>query len=570
MSSDQDRPGGGGFLYRTSGPSDVFTPEDLPEEHAQIARTVDAFWENEVSPALPAIRRLEPGAARTVMRKAADLGLMALAIPEKYGGMELDLTAMLVVAERVARDASYMVWEGGQTLLGTLPILYFGAEEQKRRYLPKLARLEMLTAYALSESQSGSDALAVRTRADLNDAGTHYVLNGQKTWVTNAGEADLFIVFARAGGKRFTCFLVERESKGLTIGANEHKMGLDGSSTAALYLDDVHVPAENVLGEVGRGHVVAFNILNLGRLKLGASSVGAARDVLATSIRYAKGRRAFGSPISEFGAIRHKLAEAAIRIFAAESMVWRTAGLIEDGSRGAGWDAPGAAGIKLAAVRAAAAECSMVKVFGSETLDYVVDEGVQIHGGYGYHRDYAVERAYRDARVNRIFEGTNEINRLLIPRIVLRNAAAEESDSVAPDGNAERAVHAAKRLAVACIACTRQAFPETLESEQEVLMCLADVLIETYAMESSLLRARKIEAWGRSSEAPAMAAVFLADAAGRIVRAARTIAAHSGVRADLDAQAESLERLAHDPPSDAIALRRRIAARLIDHERYVV
>ena len=570
MSLEQDRPGGGGFLHRASRPSEVFTPEDLTEEHAHIARTVDAFWKNEVTPALPAIRRLEPGAARAVMRKAADLGLMGLAIPEEYGGMELDLPAMLVVAERVARDASYMVWEGGQTLLGTLPILYFGADEQKRRYLPKLARLEMLTAYALSETESGSDALAIRTRADLNGAGTHYVLNGQKMWVTNAGEADLFIVFARAGGERFTCFLVERASEGLAIGANERKMGLHGSSTAALYLDRVQVPVANVLGEVGRGHVVAFNILNLGRLKLGASTVGAAKDVLATSIRYAKSRRAFGSPIAEFGAIRHKLAEMAIRIYAAESIVWRTAGLIEDDARTAGWDAPGDAAIKLAAVRAAAAECSMVKVFGSEMLDYVVDEGVQIHGGYGYHQDYAVERAYRDARVNRIFEGTNEINRLLIPRIVLEDAAAAASDADAPPGDAERLVHAAKRLAVDGLAMARQAFPDTLASEQEVLMCLADILIDTYAMESTLLRARKIEASGRDSGAPAMAAVFLADAAGRIERTARTVATHMAGRANLDAQVESLERLARRAPLDAIAIRRRIAAHLIDNERYSV
>ena len=570
MRSEGGSSGGGSFLRIDVPPESVFTAEDLNEEQADIARTVDEFWTNEVEPALPAIHRLEPGAARKVLRKASDLGLMAISIPEKYGGMELDLTTALTIAEHVARDGSYMVWEGGQTTLGTLPLLYFGTEEQRQRYFPKLANLEMLAAYALSEAHAGSDALAARTRADLTPEGTHYILNGQKMWVTNGSEADLFIVFAKVGGEQFTCFLVERGFNGVTTGANEHKMGLRGSSTTALYLDNVRVPAGNVLGEVGRGHRVAFNILNLGRLKLGASAVGAAKNVLEISIGYAKQRQAFGSSISEFGAIQHKLAEMAIRIFAAESIVWRTAGTIETGLKAVGWDNPDAAAIKLAAIREHAIECSMVKVFGSEMLDYVVDEGVQIHGGYGYHEDYAVERAYRDSRINRIFEGTNEINRLLIPRMLLKSGIDTESELKAASNSAERLVQSAKRLALWCLNLARKAYADTLDTEQELLMHLADILIETYTMESALVRARKIEKSGRQSHAPDMAVVYLLDAMDRAELSARSIAGRCSGSGTLETDMNTIQQLTAHLPMDTIALRRRIASGLIDRERYFV
>ncbi len=570
MRSEGGSPGGGSFLRADVPPESVFTAEDLNEEQADIARMVDEFWTNEVEPALPAIRRLEPGAARKVLRKAADLGLMAISIPEKYGGMELDLTTALTIAEHVARDGSYMVWEGGQTTLGTLPLLYFGTEEQKQRYFPKLANLEMLAAYALSEAHAGSDALAARTRADLTPEGTHYILNGQKMWVTNGSDADLFIVFGKVGGEQFTCFLVERGFDGVTTGANERKMGLRGSSTTALYLDNVRVPVGNVLGEVGRGHRVAFNILNLGRLKLGASAVGAAKNVLEISIGYAKQRQAFGSSISEFGAIQHKLAEMAIRIFAAESIVWRTAGMIEAGSRGVGWDNPDAAAIKLAAIRECAIECSMVKVFGSEMLDYVVDEGVQIHGGYGYHEDYAVERAYRDSRINRIFEGTNEINRLLIPRMLLKSGIDTGSMLKAASNSAEHLVRSVKTLALWCLNLARKAYADTLDTEQELLMHLADILIETYTMESALLRARKIEESGRRSHASDMAVVHLLDAMDRAELSARRIAGRCSGSGALETDMNTIQQLTAHLPMDTIALRRRIASGLIDRERYFV
>src|SRR5580704_1403680 len=384
---------GTAFLLEESAPQDVFTPEDLSEEHLAVGRMVDEFWANEVEPNLPAIREKKPGAAMAVLRKSVDLGLTAMAIPEEYGGMAMDLPSLMVTAERMGRDGSYGGWHSAHTGIGTLPIVYFGNEQQKRKYLPKLGKLEMLAAYALTEPLAGSDALAARTRADLSPDGKHYILNGQKMWITNGGAADLFTVFAKVGGEKFTAFLVERSFSGVSSGAEEHKMGITGSSTTAVYLDNVPVPIENILGEVGRGHVIAFNILNIGRLKLGPALVGKAKQLLSICIKYARQRKAFGSTISEFGAIQHKLAEMAIRIFVAESMAWRVVGLIDNQMHAA---PEAGSSQELKAIEEFAAECSMVKVYAAEMLDYVVDEGVQIHGGYGYHQDYMVERAYRD------------------------------------------------------------------------------------------------------------------------------------------------------------------------------
>src|SRR5271155_3411089 len=414
---------GTAFLIEDSAPRDIFTPEDLSDEHLAVGRMVDEFWANEVEPNLPAIREKKPGVAMAVLRKSVELGLTAMTIPEEYGGMAMDLPSLMVTAERMGRDGSYGGWQSTHTGIGTLPIVYFGNEQQKRKYLPKLAKVEMLAAYALTEPLSGSDALSARTRADLAPDGKHYLLNGQKMWITNGGAADLFTVFAKVGGEKFTAFLVERNFPGVSSGAEEHKMGITGSSTTAVYLDNVAVPVENLLGEIGRGHVIAFNILNIGRLKLGPALVGAAKNVLAITLKYAKQRKAFGSTISEFGAIQHKLAEMAIRIFVTESMAWRVVGQIESQMHGAASGASESASQELKAIEEFAAECSMIKVYAAEMLDYVVDEGVQIHGGYGYHQDYAVERAYRDARINRLFEGTSEINRLVITGMPLKRAA---------------------------------------------------------------------------------------------------------------------------------------------------
>src|ERR1700675_3769041 len=359
---------GTAFLIEESTAQDVFPPEDLSEEHLAVGRMVDEFWANEVEPNLPAIREKQPGAALAVLRKAAELGLTGMTIPEEFGGMEMDLPSLMVAAEHMGRDASYAGWHSAHTGIGTLPIVYFGSPEQKKKYLPRLARMELLAAYALTEPLAGSDALAARTRADLAPDGKHYILNGQKMWITNGGAADLFTIFAKVGGEKFTAFLVERAFPGVSSGAEEHKMGIRGTSTTAVYLDNVAVPVENVLGEIGRGHVIAFNVLNIGRLKLGPASVGAAKNVLAIGIKYARQRKAFGSTISEFGAIQHKLAEMAIRMFVTESMAWRVVGLIEGQMHGASPESGDSSTPELKAIEEFAAECSMVKVYAAEML----------------------------------------------------------------------------------------------------------------------------------------------------------------------------------------------------------
>jgi alkylation response protein AidB-like acyl-CoA dehydrogenase len=573
---------GTGFLIEDSAPQDIFTPEDLTEEHLAVGHMVDEFWTNEVEPNLPAIREKKPGVALSVLRKSVDLGLTAMTIPEEYGGMAMDLPSLMVTAERLGRDGSYGGWHSAHTGIGTLPIVYFGNDQQKRKYLPKLAKVEMLAAYALTEPLAGSDALAARTRADLAPDGKHYMLNGQKMWITNGGAADLFTVFAKVGGEAFTAFLVERNFPGVSSGAEEHKMGITGSSTTAVYLDNVPVPVENVLGEIGRGHVIAFNILNVGRLKLGPASVGAAKNVLAVCLKYAKQRKAFGSAISEFGAIQHKLAEMAIRIFAAESMTWRVVGLIENQMHAAG---SADSSQELKAIEEFAAECSMVKVYASEMLDYVVDEGVQIHGGYGYHQDYAVERAYRDARINRLFEGTSEINRLVITGMPLKRAArgllplfeaaravlqkTGESKSESEDAELSL-VQNAKRIALLTLGIAHEKHGAQLEQQQEIIMNLSDIIMEVFAMESSLLRSRKLAAGGGGANAADACAVYLRDAIARLELSSRTVLSACAQGDELRRNLSRLRGYADYDPVNTIALRRQIAARLLANERYTV
>ena len=573
---------GTGFLIEDSAPQDIFTPEDLTEEHLAVGHMVDEFWTNEVEPNLPAIREKKPGVALSVLRKSVDLGLTAMTIPEEYGGMAMDLPSLMVTAERLGRDGSYGGWHSAHTGIGTLPIVYFGNDQQKRKYLPKLAKVEMLAAYALTEPLAGSDALAARTRADLAPDGKHYMLNGQKMWITNGGAADLFTVFAKVGGEKFTAFLVERNFPGVSSGAEEHKMGITGSSTTAVYLDNVAVPVENVLGEIGRGHVIAFNILNVGRLKLGPASVGAAKNVLAVCLKYAKQRKAFGSAISEFGAIQHKLAEMAIRIFAAESMTWRVVGLIENQMHAAG---SADSSQELKAIEEFAAECSMVKVYASEMLDYVVDEGVQIHGGYGYHQDYAVERAYRDARINRLFEGTSEINRLVITGMPLKRAArgllplfeaaravlqkTGESKSESEDAELSL-VKNAKRIALLTLGIAHEKHGAQLEQQQEIIMNLSDIIMEVFAMESSLLRSRKLAAGGGGANAADACAVYLRDAIARLELSSRTVLSACAQGDELRRNLSRLRGYADYDPVNTIALRRQIAARLLANERYTV
>jgi alkylation response protein AidB-like acyl-CoA dehydrogenase len=580
---------GSAFLFEDVLPAQVFSPEDLTEEHLAIGRMIDEFWASEVEPHLPAIRDKQPGAALAVLRKSAELGLTGMTIPEEFGGMEMDLPSLMVAAEHMGRDASYAGWHSAHTGIGTLPIVYFGTPEQKKQYLPRLARMELLAAYALTEPLAGSDALAARTRADLAPDGKHYILNGQKMWITNGGAADLFTIFAKVGGEKFTAFLVERAFPGVSSGAEEHKMGIRGTSTTAVYLDNVAVPVENVLGEIGRGHVIAFNVLNIGRLKLGPASVGAAKNVLAICIKYAKQRKAFGCAIADFGAIQHKLAEMAIRIFAAESMIWRVAGLIESQMQATSAERRQSSITEMQAVEEYAAECSMVKVFATEMLDYVVDEGVQIHGGYGFHQDYAVERAYRDSRINRLFEGTNEINRLVIMGMPLKRAARgqlplfeaarsvlnqSENPSLSNEKpgvtEGDRLVRNAKKMFLLTLAVAHEKYGAQLEKQQEVIMNLSDIAMEVFAMESSLLRSKKLTSSSKSGIALDICAVYLRDAMVRIEGFSRTVLSACCEGDILHKHLVTMRGYADHTPVNSVALRRQIAARLLSSERYIV
>jgi len=578
---------GTAFLFEDTSPDQIFTPEDLTDEHLAVGRMIDEFWTNEVEPNLPAIRQKQPGLALSVLRKSVELGLTGMTIPEEYGGMEMDLPSLMVAAERLGRDGSYAGWHSAHTGIGSMPIVYFGTPEQKRKYLPRLAKLELLAAYALTEPLAGSDALAARTRADLAPDGKHYILNGQKMWITNGGAADLFTVFAKVGGEKFTAFLVDRAFPGVSSGAEEHKMGIHGSSTTAVYFDNVAVPVENVLGEIGRGHVIAFNILNIGRLKLGPGSVGAAKNVLAISIKYAKQRKAFGGVIADFGAIQHKLAEMAIRIFVTESMSWRVTGQIEAQMHAASGELKPGSNREMQAVEEFAAEASMIKVYASEMLDYVVDEGVQIHGGYGYHQDYAVERAYRDARINRLFEGTSEINRLVISGMPLKRAgrgqlplfeaaSAVVHHSGMPSGLSDRMsgaegqlVRNAKLIALLTIGLAREKYGDQLEKQQEVVMNISDIIMEVFAMESSMLRSEKLASSGKAGSRD-MCAVYLRDALSRIEGFSRTVLGACFEGATLRKHLSTVRGYADYEPVNSIALRRQIATRLLSSERYTI
>jgi len=525
-------------------------PEDFTAEHRAIARATEDFWTREVEPNLEAIQRQDFDVLKRTLRKSAELGLVAVLVPERYGGMELDLVSSMIVAEGVGGDGSYAVCHGAQAGIGVLPVSMFGTEQQKQKYLPRLASAELIAAYALTEAQAGSDALAIRTRADVSADGSHYLLSGQKMWISNGAIADLYTVFAKVGGEKFTAFLVERAWPGVTPGAEEKKMGLKGSSTTAVYFDNVKVPVENVLGEIGRGHIVAFNILNIGRLSLAVSAHGKCHYTLAGAIRYARERRAFGKPIGEFGLIQHKLAEMAVRMYVNESMAYRLIGHIQDSGRSL-----------MKAGEEFAAECAFLKIFGSETLDYVVDEAVQIHGGYGYHQDYPVERAYRDARINRIFEGTNEINRLLATGMLLRRVKKGilkiDGISSAPNAN---------RLGLFLLNVALKTFGESIEEQQEVVAGITDVLMNAFALESATLRAKKT----RKENAADMAAVFADETMENIKASAKTVLAACSEGDALRGNLNVVRGLTEAEPVNSIALRRKIAARLLQTGKYIV
>ncbi|HET9942717.1 MAG TPA: acyl-CoA dehydrogenase family protein [Terriglobia bacterium] len=529
-------PKGCSFLLASANSSSVFTPEDLTEEHRMIRDLARQFVDEEVLPRQESIEKQEWDTTVQLLRRCGDLGLIGIEVPEAYGGSDLDKVSAMVVVEQMARVASFGVSYGGQAGIGTLPIVHFGTEELKQKFLPPICGGEKVSAYALSEAGSASDALAAKTTASRSSDGKHWRLRGEKMWITNAAFADVFITFAQVDGKEFSAFVVEKDHPGVSTGAEERKMGLKGSSTRALLLEDAMIPAGNLLGEVGRGHRVAFCTLNTGRAKLGATAVGAGKAALRESIRYAKERTAFGKPIASFGAIQHKLSEMAIRIWATESMVYRTADLLK------GIDPE------------FAVECSTLKVFGSEALDYVVDEAVQIFGGYGFTSEYPVERYYRDARVNRIFEGTNEINRLLIARMLFkRDVLSGNVDPSGPLGPARQALEFVAKLA-------KERLGETLKDEQEILMHLADMIMEIYAMDSAVCRAGK----NPSDLHALISETFVSDALARVWRSATQALAAVEDGSGLPAQLGRLHALSAHTPSNTVRNRRRIAEYLMD------
>ena len=573
MTQVQDRVGGGTFLTRALVADDMLTRDELTDEQRLFGQTAAEFMKNEVVPNESRLYAHDWVLTRQLLKKAADLDLLRLEIPEAYGGLGLDKISAAFVGEQIAINPSFGGSLGAHTSIGTLPIVYFGTEEQKARYLPRLASGELVGAYALTEPHSGSDALSAKTTARLSEDGKHYLLNGQKAWITNGGFADVFTIFAKVDGEKFTAFIVER-GMGVVSGADEKKLGLDGSSTTVLMLDNVKVPVENVLGTIGEGHKVAFNILNLGRVKLGTRNISGARQALNQSIKYAKDRRQFGKPICEFGLVKHKLAEMSVRCFVGESMVYRALGDVDRALAGI---EPTDGARQLKTIETFAIECSINKVATSEALAYVVDEAVQVFGGNGYSREFPVERAYRDARITRIYEGTNEINRLIIPTRLLKNAKTLLANEVEAGrgGSAVAAEYqlaaSAKRLAIAALGAASDAFGETVREEQEVLAQVADIVIEAYAIESAAGRVDKLAkaGSGRAPLAAEVAQVYASDAADRILHAGKTIANALASRSNGgDAVREAMGAVANHRGIDTVAARRRIGDAAIDAGRY--
>ncbi len=583
---------GGEFVVRSTDPQHVFIPEEFSEEHRMMADMAHEFLVQHVYPHLDRIDALEPGLMPSLLDKAGELGMLGVSIPEEYGGFGKDFLTGMLMTEVLGAGHSFSVAMAAHTGIGTLPILYFGTAEQKAKYLPKLATGEWKGSYCLTEPGSGSDALAAKTKAVLSPDGTHYILNGQKMWITNAGFADVFTVFAQVDGDKFTGFIVEKGYEGLSLGEEEHKMGIKGSSTRQVFLSDCKVPVENVLGEIGKGHLIAFNILNIGRAKLAVAALGGSKQVCTQSIDYANTRQQFKLPIAKFGAIRHKLAEQAIQVYALESAIYRVSHLIEQKEQellAAGHSFEKAL---LGAAEEYAVECAILKVAGSEVLDFVVDEGVQIYGGYGYSADFPMDRAYRDSRINRIFEGTNEINRLLAVDMILKRAMKGELDLMGPamavqkelmaipefgNGSAQlfdeenKAVSNMKKCILMVSGTAVQKYMMTLAKEQEILMHIADMAIDTYVAESVLLRVRKLVALKGEEECQiplAMARVYLNDAMDRL-----NIHAKNAIQAISEGDEQrmllmGLKRFTKTQGLNTVEARRKVAAALITANKY--
>jgi len=585
---------GGSFLLEERNTDEVFTPEDFSEQHRLIAQTAEEFAINEILPNVDKMEHKDFSISRDLLKKAGDLGLSGAEIPEAYGGLEMDKVTAAVIADRLAKYAGFATTWGAHSGIGLLPIVYFGTEEQKQKYLPHLAAGEIVGAYALSEASSGSDALNCRARAELSSDGKHYILNGEKMWITNAGFADLFTVFAKIDGEEFTAFLVEKTFPGFSVGAEEHKLGIRGSSTCPIILNDCKVPAENLLGDIGKGHVIAFNILNIGRFKLGAACLGGARHSLGHAITYAKQRKAFDKVIADFGLIREKIANMATLTYVGESLIYRTVGMMDAALSEV--DKSGSEAMKETrkAIEEYAVECSIIKVWTSEMVDYVVDETMQIYGGYGFVEEYPAERAYRDARINRIFEGTNEINRLIITGFLLKRAMSGQlplmpaikklmdevlsgpsmSDDIeGPLAEERKLVSQAKKLGLFAAGSATQKYMHAIQDQQEIMGAIADMTMETYAMESAVLRAQKIaEANGEAAAALpiAMTRVYLTQAMEKIESAARKVIAAVAEGDMLRTQVAILRRLAKHEPFNTIELRQQIAQRVIERGKYML
>jgi alkylation response protein AidB-like acyl-CoA dehydrogenase len=585
---------GGSFLLEHLKPEDVFTPEDFSDEQRQIAQTARDFAMQEIVPASDQIEAKNFAVTRALMKKTGDLGLLAIDVPEEYGGLELDKVTSALACDMLALQSSFTVAYSAHVGIGTLPLVWYGTEEQKKKYLPKLAAGEWVAAYALSESTSGSDAMNVRTKAVLSPDGQHYILNGEKMWTSNAGFADLFTVFAKIDGEKFTAFLIERNTPGLTIGAEEHKLGIRGSSTCPLVLSDCKVPVGNLLGEAGKGHHIAFNVLNYGRFKLASGCIGGARHCMTAMIGYAKERKAFGKSISEFGLIQEKLANSATALYAAETMSYRTVGTIDAALAELDKSAPDYQRQVQKAIEEYAVECSILKVAGSEMLDEVVDHFVQIFAGYGYVEEYPAERAYRDARINRIFEGTNEINRLIITGFLMKRAltgklallpaiqklmdevmsgptASEEIEG--PLAAATKLLAQVRKLTLFAAGAASQKYMQALADQQEIMAALADSIIAVFALDSCILRAEKIAAArGESAAAQAIALTNLQSARSMETAemSARKVIAEIAEGDMLRTQMAIVRRLSKADPVNTIAWQREVSARLVEAGKYVI
>jgi alkylation response protein AidB-like acyl-CoA dehydrogenase len=587
------KPLGGSFLWEETDPNSVTTPEDLTDEQKMIYETARSFYEREIVPNEEQIEKLDYELTRRLLRKAGEQGLLAVEVPEPFGGLGLDKITGVYVGEVIARSPSFSLSLGGHVGIGTLPIVFFGSKEQKEKYLPLLASGEKIAAYCLTEPSSGSDALSAKTTAKLSEDGKYYILNGSKMFITNAGFADIFIVYAKVDGEHFSAFIVERGMEGFTVGPEEKKMGIKGSSTCPLFFENVKVPVENLLYEVGKGHHIAFNILNIGRFKLGTGAVGVSKEVIELSASYGNQRKQFGQPLTRFPLIARKLADMNIAVYAMESILYRTAGLLEEATKDIDPLAPDVGRLSSAAIGEYAVECSINKVFATESLDFVVDEGVQIHGGYGYTQEYKVEKFYRDSRINRIFEGTNEINRLLIPGTLAKRAVKgelplflkamatqSEMSQFKPQqefsgllAREDYLLGLSKKAALLLLGLAAQTYGKDLEREQEVLAALADIVIRVYVMDSVLARTRKLI--GKVGEEKAvnaveMTQVIVQEGIEDIIGKAKLVVTSAQSGGELNTSLKLLAGLGFYPPANLTALKRRIASRVIEAEKYVV